>query len=63
MDRFGLMFRCQLCHADFIALVSPAAPVPPERCCFCGSRHLVEFEDHAINIVIRDKSREVPSAD
>lgn len=56
MDRFGVMFRCRVCHGDFIALVSPATPVPPERCCFCGSRRLLEFEHYEVHITICDKS-------
>jgi len=56
-ERYGVMFRCALCHADFIGLVSTTTHVPPERCCFCGSRKLLEFEGVEVLVVVREKGR------
>ena len=56
-ERHGIMFRCGLCHADFVALTGPHAPLPPERCCFCGSHKLLEFEEYDVVIGIHDKKR------
>lgn len=52
--RTDVLYQCPLCHADFIALIEPAALLPPDRCWSCGHHLIDEQADCEVRFTIRE---------